>query len=132
MTVTDNEAVVRHAFEALEHGDIDAMLESVDPDLEWTFLDRSQEDPEPAVCHGRDQLGYWARRRPAPRLAELVGYGDRVLVITHVPERDEPNFHVVTVRAGRITALRACRSREEAVGIASTEPGPRSHPAQPS
>jgi hypothetical protein len=32
------------------------MLELVDPDLEWTYMDPSLEDPEPQVCRGRHEL----------------------------------------------------------------------------
>jgi uncharacterized protein len=127
----ESETVVRRAFEALGRGDIPAMLELVDPDLEWTFLDPSRVNPKPQVCHGRKELGRRASRRPveaAPwQLEEIVAYGDRVLVVTHAPGIDDRrarktgdrNFHVVTVRDGRITALRACGSREEAAVIAS-------------
>jgi ketosteroid isomerase-like protein len=131
----DSESLVRSAFVALMGGNLDAALELVDPDLEWTYLDPSQQDPEPAVCHGREQLRYWAgraARHTPPALDELVSYGERVLVVTRWPEaiderRDrttgDRNFHVVTVRGGRITALRACRSREEAARLASAPAG---------
>src|SRR5580658_10198539 len=59
---TDNETIVRNAFAAIARGDVDSMLEMVDPDLEWTFLDPGRADPEPQVSHGREQLG---RGRPA-------------------------------------------------------------------
>jgi hypothetical protein len=32
------------------------MLQFVDPDLEWTYLDPADEDPQPQVCHGRHEL----------------------------------------------------------------------------
>ena len=43
------ETVVRRAYEAYVGGDLDGMLELVDPDLEWTFLDPAFIDPEPRV-----------------------------------------------------------------------------------
>ncbi len=125
---TDNETIVRNAFAAMARGDVDSMLELVDPDLEWTFLDPSRADPEPQVCHGRDELGRRLRRgsQQGPELEELLVSGDRALVVTHSPDLDagrarktgDRNFHVVTVRGGRITALRACRNRAEAAAIA--------------
>ena len=59
-----NEAVVRRAYEAYGRGDVTRLLELVHPDLEWTYLDPSFADPQPQVCHGRDQLA-WALRRQA-------------------------------------------------------------------
>jgi hypothetical protein len=38
------------------------MLEFVDPDLEWTYLDQAQEVPEPQVCHGRVELEHTLER----------------------------------------------------------------------
>ena len=128
--VNETEDLVRRAFEALASGDVDRVLELVDPEFEWTFLDSSVEDPEPQVCLGRSELAYWIGRPARPgtplELEEMRGYGDRVLVVTRAPGLDatrarktgDRNFHVVTVREGRIAALRACRTRDEAVDIA--------------
>jgi ketosteroid isomerase-like protein len=127
---SETENLVRRAFEAFVRGDVDAVLELIDAELEWTFLDPSLEDPQPQVCHGRGQLAYWIGRQPrrGPRLEleEIVGYDDRVLVVTHAPGLDDRrarksgdrNFNVVTVREGRIVAMRACRSRQEAIALA--------------
>jgi ketosteroid isomerase-like protein len=68
----------------------------------------------------------WSMRA---ELEEIVGYGDRVLVVTHLPgtgarrvfKTGDRNFHVLTVRNGRITALRACRDREQAVTVATAQ-----------
>jgi len=35
-----NVQVIRRAYEAYARGDVTAVLGIVDPDLEWTFLDR--------------------------------------------------------------------------------------------
>jgi ketosteroid isomerase-like protein len=123
-------AVVRRAFAAYARGDVSAMMRLVDPDLEWTFLDPSELDPQPRVCHGRDQLESALRRRADQGLRsaieEVVGSGDRVMVVEHIPGLDarrarragDRNFHVLTVRGGRIAALRACRDRAEAAALA--------------
>jgi ketosteroid isomerase-like protein len=128
---TATEDLIRTAYGAFSRGDLDSVLELVDPELEWTFLDPSTENPEPQICRGRDQLAYWMGRgagwRMRAELEEIVGYGDRVVVVTHSPGIDairarktgDRNFHVITVRDGRIAALRACRSRDEAVTLAS-------------
>ena len=74
--------------------------------------------PEPAVCRGRDQLAYWMGRgsgwKLPAELEEVVANGERVLVVTRSPGIDairarqtgDFNFHVLTVRNGKIVALR--------------------------
>jgi len=41
-----------------------AMLNLVDPDLEWTYLDPSAATPRPQVCHGRGELQAHSPSRP--------------------------------------------------------------------
>ena len=53
---TANETLVRTAYAAYEQGDVTALLDTVDPDLEWTYLDPSEANPEPQICHGRGEL----------------------------------------------------------------------------
>ena len=45
--------LIRRAYEAYASGDWAAMLQFVDPDLEWIYLDPALEQPTPQVCHGR-------------------------------------------------------------------------------
>jgi ketosteroid isomerase-like protein len=54
----ENEDLIRRAYEAYSRGGAATMLRFVDPDLEWTYLDPSVEDPEPQVCHGRHELEF--------------------------------------------------------------------------
>jgi ketosteroid isomerase-like protein len=127
------EDVVRQAYVAYTRGDLATMLSFVDPDLEWTYLDPSVEDPEPQVCHGRHELKAALKRREASglhlELEEVIVRGDRALVVVRQPMVDahrarkagDRNYDVATVRGGRIVALRTCRDRQEAatiVGIA--------------
>ena len=51
--VDDAERVARQAYAGFAAGDTAAVLSLVAEDLEWTFLDPSVPDPEPAVCRGR-------------------------------------------------------------------------------
>jgi ketosteroid isomerase-like protein len=126
----ENVDLIRTAYEAYARGDVATMLELVDPDLEWTYLDPSMEDPDPQVCHGRRELEVALARRAksglTSELEEVVGTGDRVMVIVRTPGIDayrvraanDRNFDVVTLRAGRIVALRACHDREDALRVA--------------
>ncbi len=124
-----NVALIRRAYDAYARGDLATMLEVVDPDLEWTYLDPSLEDPQPQVCHGRHELesalARQAGRGLRAQLEEVVGHGDRVMVVVRTPgvdayrvrQADDRNYDVFTVRAGRIVALRACRDRQEALRL---------------
>jgi ketosteroid isomerase-like protein len=126
----ENVELIRTAYEAYARGDTTTMLSFVDPDLEWTYLDPSLEDPEPQVCHGRhelkDALARRAERGLRAELEEVIGNGDRVMVVVRTPgvdahrarQADDRNFDVFTVREGKIVALRGCRDRNEALAIA--------------
>jgi ketosteroid isomerase-like protein len=126
----ENVELIRTAYEAYAKGDVPRMLDIVDPDLEWTYLDPGFEDPEPQVCHGRHELQV-ALERQAERgleaeLEEVVGNGDRVMVVVRIPgidayrmrKAEDRNYAVFTVRERRIVALRDCRDREDALATA--------------
>jgi len=127
---TENETLVRHAYEAYAAGDVAAMLRFVDADLEWTYLDPAFEDPEPQVCHGTKELATalqrQARRGLKSRLEEVHANGELVMVAVHTPGLDalrarqgnDRNYDVLTIRDGRIVAMRACRNRTEALEAA--------------
>lgn len=125
-----NEALVREAYEAYGRGDVAAMMEFVDPELEWTYLDPAFENPEPQTCHGRDQL-QWALERQAgqglvSQIEEIEARGDKVMVVIRTPGLDrlrvrqagDRNYLVLTVDLQRIIRLRACRDRDEARSFA--------------
>ncbi len=129
----ENEELIRDAYQAYARGDVEKMLQLVDPDLEWTYLDPSMGDPHPEVCHGRHELETaierWDDWGLRPELEEVVGRGDKVMVAVRTPgidayrvrQADDRNYSVFTVRAGRIVELRDCRDREEALAIAGIE-----------
>jgi ketosteroid isomerase-like protein len=127
----ENVELIRRAYEAYSRDDVATMLRFVDPDLEWTYLDPSLEDPDPQVCHGRLELET-ALKRQAERglkaeLEEVAERGDRVMVVVRTPgidayrlrKAEDRNYSVFTVREGRIVALRDCRDREEAMAAVS-------------
>jgi ketosteroid isomerase-like protein len=122
--------VVREAYEAYGRGDVARMLEFVDPELEWTYLNPAFEDPDPETCHGREQLRWALERQVAQglvsRIEEITAAGDKVLVVIHTAGIDQVrvrqpgdcNYLVVTVSQGRIIRMRACRDRAEACSFA--------------
>jgi ketosteroid isomerase-like protein len=129
----ENVDLVRTAYEAYVRGDVATMLDYVDPGLEWTYLDPSLENPVPEVCHGRHELETALQRQVERGLKseveELIGEGERVMVVVRTPgvdayrvnPADDRSFNVFTVRKGRIVALRACQDRAEALAVAGIE-----------
>jgi len=125
-----NEAVVREAYEAYGRGDVARMLEFVDPELEWTYINPAFEDPEPDTCHGRDQLRLALERQAGQGLAsqieEIAASGDKVMVVIRTPGIDrvrarqagDLNFLVLTLDQERIIKMRACRDQDEARAFA--------------
>jgi ketosteroid isomerase-like protein len=129
----ENADLIRRAYQAYANGDLPAMLEFVDPDLEWTYLDPTLEHPTLQVCHGRHELEQvlrgWAEHGLRAELDEVAGSGELVMVGVRTPGADAQfgrqgysrAYSVVTVRDGRIVALRDCRDRQEAVQLAGIQ-----------
>jgi ketosteroid isomerase-like protein len=127
---SENENLIRTAYEAYSRGDLSQLLELVDPDLEWTYLDPAFENPEPQTCRGRPELERalqgQAGRGLVSQLDEVTAHGDKVMVVVRTPGIDQRrarqagdrNFLVLTLQQGRVVAMRACRDREEARGFA--------------
>jgi ketosteroid isomerase-like protein len=141
MTAEENVALVREAYGAYTRGETAGLLDLVDPDLEWTYLDPSTVNAPPQICRGRGELAT-ALARQASRglrmqLEEIVGHDDKVMVVAHTPgidayratPADDRNYDVLTLRDGRIVALRACQSRAEAMAIAGIGTGPGGRPS---
>jgi len=85
----ENAELIRRAYQAYANGDLDGMLELVDPDLEWTYLDPALEHPTPQVCHGRQELeqllGHWAEHGFWAELEEVTSSGELVMVGVRTP-----------------------------------------------
>jgi ketosteroid isomerase-like protein len=130
----ENAELIRRAYQAYAGGDLAAMLELVDPDLEWTYLDPALEHPTPQVCHGRQELDqllrHWAEHGLRAELEQVTSNGERVMVGVRTPgvdahqgrPGDDRAYSVFTVRGGRIVALRDCRDRLEALQLAGLQP----------
>jgi ketosteroid isomerase-like protein len=126
----ENAELIRRAYQAYANGDLAAMLELVDPDLEWTYLDPALEHPTPQVCHGRQELEqvlrHWAEHGRRAELEEVTSNGELAMVGVRTPgvnahhgrPGDDRAYSVFTVRGGRIVALRDCRDRQEALQVA--------------
>lgn len=126
----ENESVVRAAYEAYGRGEVSRLLGLVHPDLEWTYLDPGVQDPQPQVCHGREELaqalGQQADRGLVSRVEEIASSGDKVMVAVRTPgadqrrawQADDRNYVVLTLARGRIVALRDFRDRDGARSFA--------------
>jgi len=125
----ENADLIRGAYQAYANGDLAAMLELVDPDLEWTYLDPTLERHTPQVCHGRHELEHvlqgWAEHGLRAELDEVTSNGELVMVGVRTPgvdayhgrRGDDRAYSVFTVRDRRIVALRDCRDRQEALHL---------------
>jgi ketosteroid isomerase-like protein len=126
-------ALIRQAYAAYARGDTAAMLDLVHPDLEWTYLDLSDTDPRPQVCHGRGELAaalaQQTERGLLSHLEEVIGHGDKIVATVRTPgadayrarQSDDRDYTLFTVRDGRIVALRDCRDRADALRLAGIE-----------
>jgi ketosteroid isomerase-like protein len=109
MTQTNVE-LARRGFAAALAGDFDAIAELLDSDVKWHGGDRSA----PGSCQNRRQaLEFMRRARSHGRLGELidvVGAGDRVVVIMRPPSQDgeEPApliANLTTFRGGKVVEM---------------------------
>jgi hypothetical protein len=83
-----NEWIVREAFPAYDRGDVaDDGLRGPGPG--GTYLDPGREDPEPQICHGREELEKALRRQAdlglRAELEAVVAAGDRVMLVMRTP-----------------------------------------------
>jgi ketosteroid isomerase-like protein len=125
-----NEWIVREAFLAYDRGDVTRMMDFVDPDVDWTYLDSGPEGPRPRICRGRGELAKALRRQAdlglRAEVEEVIAAGDRVMLVMHTPgideyrhrQADDRTYDIVTVRGGLIIGLHSCRDRSEARSLA--------------
>ena len=73
MTHDANEVAIRAAYDAYTNGDIEGLLAVFSPDLEWTYLDPSVENPAPQVCRGLGEMRRALRRQVSQGLTARIG-----------------------------------------------------------
>jgi ketosteroid isomerase-like protein len=105
-----NTELARRGFDAVAHGDFDAIAEVLDPDVKWHGGDPAD------GCQNRDQTLAWmrnGRRRrqgPLPELVDVVGAGESVVVIMQPPPTDEDpapqrTGNLATFRDGKVIEM---------------------------
>jgi ketosteroid isomerase-like protein len=122
----EEQATIREAYEAYSRGDTARLLDLVHADLEWTYLDPADADPQPQVCHGRGQLewalGRQARQGLDSEVEEIAASGSKVMAVVRTPGLDQHrawqngdrNILVLTLAQGQIVAMRAFRDLDQA------------------
>jgi ketosteroid isomerase-like protein len=100
-----NVEIARRGYEAALRGHLSALREFLDPDVKWHGGDLSA----PGACHNREQalefMRQARRRRGIGELVDIVGAGDKVVVIMRpAPGRGEPaalSANLTTMRDGK-------------------------------
>jgi ketosteroid isomerase-like protein len=124
--------IVKRGYEALSRGDMAAVLEGFDPNIEW--WDRC-DALNPTVVRGHDGMrGMWAEIaesfaewRMEPK--EFIDAGDYVVVpLDHVMRGrasgaliEGHEVHVFKLRDGKVTELREYQTKAEALEAVSLE-----------
>jgi uncharacterized protein len=116
--------LLRGAYEAYSRGEVDAVLELLDPDVEWVPPSSSL---EPHPLRGRDAV----REYLSPNIfedqkaepLEIIEAGGRVLVVARVQARargsgieiDQVVYHLFTIEDGLAVRFSAHIDRKEAL-----------------
>jgi ketosteroid isomerase-like protein len=117
-----NVELARRGYEAALRGDFDVIRDFLDPDVKWHGGDPSA----PAACHNREQALTFMRRafsrRGVGELVDVVGAGDKVVVITRPPdengERANPSANLTTFRNGKAVEMVHYPNPDDALAVA--------------
>ncbi|HWZ51105.1 MAG TPA: nuclear transport factor 2 family protein [Granulicella sp.] len=117
---------LRGAYAAFNRGDIDAAVQPLDANIEWS---EPTEFPGGGTYHGRDGVkrylsqsrSAWAEASSEPE--QFIAAGDRIIVFVHARVRakgseewqDVRLADVYTVREGMAVQMRAFADRQEAL-----------------
>jgi uncharacterized protein len=127
--VPSNLEVVRAGYEALASGDVEAMLELMDPQVEFVNPDSAMEGGTRTGIEGvRTAMGAMQEMFEgySVEAKEFIEVGEEVVVIATERGRgrssgaplEQETAHVFSVRGGRITRFRWFHDREEALAAA--------------
>ncbi len=125
-------ATLRGAYAAFNRGDIEAAVQPLDAQIEWT---EPPEFPGGGTYHGREGAQrYLAQSRAAwaeviSEPVQFIPAGDRIVVFVHarVRPKDSPEWQevnladVYTFRGGKAVAMRAFADRQDALKWAGVE-----------
>jgi ketosteroid isomerase-like protein len=123
----ENVEVVRRAYAAFHRGDVDDLLTTVHPEVEFTSLIA---EAEGETFHGHDGVRRWWQQVVLPlgglhaEIEEIGDFGDSLVVRvlgTYHPRGAEVHqtfWHVLRFRDGRAIWWQFCRTKEEALEAA--------------
>jgi uncharacterized protein len=117
---------LKSAYAAFNRGDIDAAVESFDPQIEWS---EPAEFPGGGAYHGRDEVKRYLTQSRAPwaeggsEPEQFIPSGNRIVVFVHARFRPKGSNEwadvrladVYTIRDGKIVQMRAFADRQEAL-----------------
>jgi len=134
--LTQAVTALRGAYAAFNRGDMDAAVESLDPQIEWT---EPAEFPGGGTYHGRDgakryltqSRAAWAEVISEPE--RFITAGNRIVVFVHARVRPKDGTQwqevrladVYTIRNGKAIEMRAFADRQEALRWAVAEDSSR-------
>jgi ketosteroid isomerase-like protein len=98
-----NTELARDGFEAALRGDLEAIGDLLDPDVKWHGGDPS------SGCQNRDEaLGFirdGLARMKDVELVDVIGAGDKVVVLLRRPGEPDPVANVTTFRNGKVVEM---------------------------
>lgn len=131
----ENVEAFKRGLEAGNRGDIDTLLETLDPEVEWHTVVHALLTGEPTVFRGHDgvrqMLGDLQDAFDEIRIetSEIRDLGDRLVAIGRIRTRgkgsgaevDSPQAFLVEFRNGKAISLRSYLDLEEALAAAGLE-----------
>jgi ketosteroid isomerase-like protein len=98
-----NVELARDGFEAALRGDLDAIAELLDAEVKWHGGDPS------SGCQNRDEALGWIgdglARMKNVELVDVVGAGDKVVVLMRPPGQSEPVANLTTFKNGKVVEM---------------------------
>ena len=104
----NNKELIKKGYAAFSAGDVPAVLELFDDDIEWVQPGRSAIS---GTFHGKDEvmdfMGRLAEKSPTVTVKRLIAEGDTVVAITEVTVDGETgeDADVFTVRGGKAVRM---------------------------
>ena len=130
----ENVEIVRGAYEAWGKGDSEAVIEAIDPEMEWDWSSYPLPDVTERGKGRENYLGFLAEFSASwgeheITLTELIDVGEHVAVAIHEKMRasgrdlalERDIAHLCTLHGGRITEVRAYQTKAEALEAAGLE-----------
>jgi ketosteroid isomerase-like protein len=117
-----NAELARRGYEAALRGDFEVLAALLDPEVKWHGGDPAA----PGACHNRAEALEFMRRarerRPLGELVDVIGAGDRVVVIMRPPSEEgaPPTLtaNLTTFRNGKVIEMVHYPNAEDALAAA--------------